>query len=216
MAPGTRPAGVARGARRGAVGLAAAARDLAVGPETRAVVLVEGSSDRIALEVLADRRGHDLAAEGVAIVPMGGVTSLVGFLDLFGPTGLDVRLAGMCDAGEEPAMRRALERARLGTGLDRAGMERLGFAVCVEDLEDELIRALGTNAVEAVIDRRGDLASFSRFVRQPAQRDRPRPAQLRRFMGTRSGRKSHYAALLTDALDLDAMPRPLDLVLAHV
>jgi hypothetical protein len=39
---------------------------------------------------------------------------------------------------------------------------------------------------------------------------------LRRFLGTRSGRKSHYARALVEALDLDHMPRPLDLVLAHV
>jgi hypothetical protein len=35
-------------------------------------------------------------------------------------------------------------------------------------------------------------------------------------MGTRSGRKSQYAALLVDALDLDRVPRPLEDVLAHV
>ena len=58
--------------------------------------------------------------------------------------------------------------------------------------------------------------SFRTFRKQPAQRTRPTDAQLRRFMGTRSGRKIHYAALLVDALDLDHVPRPLDLVLAHV
>jgi hypothetical protein len=35
-------------------------------------------------------------------------------------------------------------------------------------------------------------------------------------MGTRSGRKARYAALLVGALELDRMPRPLDGVLAHV
>jgi hypothetical protein len=187
-----------------------------VAADLRAVVLVEGTSDCVAVETLARRRGRDLDAEGISVVPIGGAQAIGRFVARFGPGGLGLRLAGLCDAPEEADFRRALERAGLGTDLSRAELERLGFYVCVRDLEDELIRALGTNAVEAVIDRRGDLASFSRFVRQPAQRDRPRPAQLRRFMGTRSGRKSHYAALLTDALDLDAMPRPLDLVLAHV
>jgi hypothetical protein len=41
-------------------------------------------------------------------------------------------------------------------------------------------------------------------------------AQLWRFIGTRSGRKINYARLLVDALDLTRVPRPLDLVLAHV
>ena len=37
-------------------------------------------------------------------------------------------------------------------------MERLGFYVCVEDLEDELIRAIGAAGVEALIDSQGDPA----------------------------------------------------------
>ncbi|WP_374208376.1 TOPRIM nucleotidyl transferase/hydrolase domain-containing protein, partial [Microbacterium sp. Bi128] len=35
-------------------------------------VLVEGESDRLAVEALACRRGHDLAALRVSVVPMGG------------------------------------------------------------------------------------------------------------------------------------------------
>src|ERR671926_89488 len=65
----------------------------------RAVVLVEGISDRVALEALAERRGRDLAAEGVSIVPMGGAQAIGRFLEHF--SGLDVALAGLCDAGEE-------------------------------------------------------------------------------------------------------------------
>jgi len=38
----------------------------------RAVVLVEGVSDQIAVETLAGRRGRDLAAEGIAVLPVGG------------------------------------------------------------------------------------------------------------------------------------------------
>ena len=67
-----------------------------------------------------------------------------------------------------------------------------------------------------MLARQGDLASFRRLQRQPAQRDRPVTAQLHRFLGTRSGRKWHYAALLTDALALDAVPRPLTRLLDAV
>src|SRR5262249_5961962 len=101
----------------------------------RAVVLVEGVSDQLALEALAVRQGRNLASEGVFIVPMGGATNLGHFLDLFGPRGSDLRLAGLCDAAEEGAFRRALERAGLGSNLSRTGMERLGFYVCFADLE---------------------------------------------------------------------------------
>ncbi len=184
--------------------------------DARAVVLVEGTSDRCALHALAVRRGRDLRAEGIAIVSMGGATTVGRFLERFGPHGLGVELAGLCDAGEEGYFRRGLQRAGIGANLDRDDMEVLGFFVCVADLEDELIRALGAAGVERVVEAEGDLASFRIFQKQPAQQGRSIEAQLRRFMGTRSGRKSHYASSLVDALDLDRVPRPLDGVLAHV
>lgn len=137
-------------------------------------------------------------------------------LAVFGPGGLDVRTAGLCDDGEEPGFRRGLEWAGLGGGLTRAGMERLGFFVCVADLEDELIRSLGVAGVEQVIEAQGDLPSWRRFQRQPAQRGRAPQQQLRRFMGTRSGRKNHYARLLTEALPPGRVPPPLAGLLAFL
>ncbi|HEU6446026.1 MAG TPA: TOPRIM nucleotidyl transferase/hydrolase domain-containing protein [Gaiellaceae bacterium] len=180
------------------------------------VVLVEGVSDRRAVETLARRRGRDLEAEGVAVVPIGGAQAIGRFLDDYGPRGLDVRLAGLCDVGEEDHFRRALERAGLGSDLGRAEMESLGFYVCVEDLEDELIRSLGAAAVEEVMDAKGDLESFRTFQKQPAWRERAVEQQLRRFLGTHSGRKIDSAAALVGALDLARVPRPLDRLLAHV
>jgi hypothetical protein len=182
--------------------------------DARAVVLVEGRSDQRTLEALAERRGRDLAAEGISIVPMGGAQAIGHFLELFGPQGLDLRLAGLCDAAEEGDFRRGLERAGLGSALTRAGMERLGFYVCVEDLEDELIRALGAAAVDQVIDAQGERGSFRTFQKQPAKRGQSYEEQLWRFMWNR---KIRYAPpLLVAALDLTRVPRPLDRVLAHV
>jgi hypothetical protein len=184
--------------------------------EAQTVVLVEGISDQVALEALAARRDRDLDEEGIAVVPIGGAKNIGSFLDLFGPRGHDVKLAGLCDVGEANDFRRALERAGLGIDLDRAGMERLGFYVCVEDLEDELIRSLGTAAVERVVEAQGELRSFRTLQKQPAQQGLTTEAQLRRFMGTRGGRKIQYGALLVGALDLSDVPRPLDRLLAHV
>jgi hypothetical protein len=182
----------------------------------RTVVLVEGISDQFALEALAERRGRDLGAENVSIVPMGGAMNIRSFLRRFGPQGLDARLAGLCDAGEEGDFRRALEFAGLGSKLDRAGMELVGFYVCVADLEDELIRALGADAVEQVVAARGELGSFRTLQKQAAHRGRASEQQLRRFLGSRGGRKRLYARLLVEALDLARTPRPLDRLLAHV
>jgi hypothetical protein len=183
---------------------------------TRAVVLVEGTSDRCALEALAERRGRDLAAEGVAIVSIGGAQAIGRFLTLYGPGGLDLELAGLCDAAEERDFRRGLERAGLGTDLSRAEMEQLGFYVCAADLEDELIRALGAASVEQVVDAHGDLGPFRTLQKQAAWQGRALEEQLRRFMGSGGRRKIRYARYLVEALDLEQVPRPLDAVLAHV
>jgi Overcoming lysogenization defect protein-like, TOPRIM domain len=186
-------------------------------PDPRTVVLVEGVSDRLALETLAARRGRKLDAEGIAVVPMGGAQAIGRFLELFGPRGAGLGLAGLCDAREERDFRRALERAGFGSALGRAEMERLGFFVCEADLEDELIRALGTPAVVRLIDEQGHLGSFRTLQKQPEWRGRPTEEQLRRFMGSGGSRKIRYASLLVGALDLDSqVPRPLDRLLAYV
>jgi hypothetical protein len=185
-----------------------------VNREPSAVVLVEGLSDQRALETLADRRGRDLDAEGISIVPIGGAQSITRFLDRFG--GSDIRLAGLCDVGEEDDFRRGLERAGLGSDLTRVEMERLGFYVCVVDLEDELIRALGADAVQDVVDAQGELRAFRTLQKQPAWKGRPTGEQLRRFMGSGGNRKIRYGRLLVEALDPAQVPRPLDQLLAHV
>ena len=182
----------------------------------RAVVLVEGVSDQRAVEALAVRRGRDLEAERISVVPIGGAQAIGRFLERFGPRGLGVTLAGLCDAGEERDYRRGLERAGLGSGLTRDDMERLGFYVCEADLEAELIRALGPEVVEAVVDAEGDLAAFRTLQKQPEWRGRAVEEQLRRFMGSGGSRKIRYARLLVDALDPARVPRPLDLVLTRV
>jgi hypothetical protein len=177
----------------------------------RTVVLVEGISDQRALEALARRHGRDLDAEGISIVPIGGAQAIGSYLELLRPQG--VRVAGLCDEAEERQFRRGLERGGFGSDLTRSDMEALGFYVCVADLEDELVRALGIAAAERVIEAQGELGSFRTFQKQPAKRDLTHEEQLWRFMWNR---KIRYATLLVDALDLARVPRPLDRVLAHV
>jgi hypothetical protein len=184
--------------------------------DVAAVVLVEGLSDRCAVEALAERRGRDLAAEGVVVVPIGGAQAIGRFLAKYGPQGLDVKLAGLCDAGEERDFRRGLERAGLGSDLTRADMEALGFYVCDADLEEELIRALGAEAVEEIVRANGDHGPLRTFRKQPEWRGRPAEQQLRRFMGSGGRRKIRYARFLVEALEPRQVPRPLDRVLAHV
>jgi hypothetical protein len=182
----------------------------------RALVLVEGASDRTALLTLAARTGRDLAAESVEVVDLAGATNVGRFLEELARSGRRPRLAGMYDAAEERYFRRGLERGGQGPVPDRARLEELGFFACEADLEDELIRALGAPAVEEVIEQQGELWSLRILQRQPFQRDRTVEQQLHRFLGTRSGRKSIYARELVEALDLGRVPRPLEAVLARL
>src|SRR5215469_2341340 len=173
----------------------ATARALAKVAAAEAVVLVEGVSDQIAVETLAVRRGRDLGAERVVVVPTGGAHAFARYMRQFGPVGAGMRLAGLCDAAEENIVRRGLASAGIGSPRTRADMEALGFCVCVEDLEDELIRAIGATGVETLVDSQGDLVSFRSLQRQPEWRSQPAGAQLRRFLGAGATRKLRYAQI---------------------
>jgi hypothetical protein len=120
---------------------------------------------------------------------------------------LGIRLAGLCDAGEERVVRRALERA---------GLDGSRFYVCVRDLEDELIRAAGPERVLEVLERHGDLGPFRTFGRQPAWRERPLGAQLRRFLSSSDSRKARYARHLVQAVEPERIPAPLRRLLDSV
>ena len=157
----------------------------------------------MAVEALARRRGRDLEAEGIAIVPMGGYGNLPRVLEEY----RDVRLAGLYDVGEERHFLRALGCR------DREELERAGFFACARDLEDELTRAVGPVGMERVLAEQGDLRAFRTYQKQPAHRAEALEEQLHGFMWNR---KRKYAELLVDALELDRMPRPLDRVLAYV
>jgi predicted ATP-dependent endonuclease of OLD family len=179
----------------------------------KAVILVEGTSDRLAIETLASRLDRDLAGEGISVIPIGGAQAIGKVLARYGPQGLDVRLAGLCDAAEESHFRRALERAGLGQDLTRRDMESLGFYVCEDDLEDELLRCLEPAVVEQIIEDAGETRRFETFRKQLEKRGLSREKQLHGFMWNR---KIRYAPLLVDALDLERVPRPLERLLAHV
>ncbi|MFJ5737671.1 TOPRIM nucleotidyl transferase/hydrolase domain-containing protein [Streptomyces microflavus] len=184
------------------------ARELAEQLPVRTAVLLEGPSDAAAVNALAESRSRDLAAEGVCVLPMGGAMSVARFAGLLGPSGLGVRLTGLCDERERGFYERGWERA--GAGAEQE------FFVCVADLEEELIRTLGVTRVEALVEAEGDLRALQVFLRQPAQQGRSPQQQLRRFLGTKKGRKIHYGRALVQALGPDRAPAPLDDLLASL
>jgi hypothetical protein len=159
----------------------------------RAVVLVEGDSDAVVVMLLARRNG---LAEVTEVVSMGGVTNVGRHVRRLALGERGVLVLGLCDAPE----RRFLERAE--PALD-------GIFVCDRDLEEELIRAVGPDQVLDVLDELDELGRFRTFQAQPEWRERPLPDQLRRFAGTRSGRKAVLAERLADRLTPGTTPRPL-------
>lgn len=182
----------------------------------RTVILVEGTSDKAAIEGLARRQGRDLAAEGISVIAMGGAQAIGRYLELYGPLGDNLEVAGLCDAGEVGEFRRGLERAGLGPVSTRQDMERLGFFVCDPDLEAELIRAVGPDAVERIAAAEGDLQAFRTLQKQPAWTGRSTAEQLRRWMGSGGRRKQRYPPLIIEALEPSAVPRPLERLLDHI
>lgn len=159
-------------------------------------MLVEGASDRIAVETLARRLGHDLAADGVAVEAIGGAQAVRRALARHE----GARVVGLVDAGEAAGFRRVLDEV----------------FVCDPDLEGELIRALGAARVLEVVEAHGDLGPFRTLTRQPEWRGRRVEEQLRRFMGSGGRRKIRYARHLVEALEPDAVPAPLRGLLAAV
>ncbi len=167
-------------------------------------MLVEGASDRAAVEALAARRGLPLEGSGVAVVAIGGAGGADGAVADAVAAGVPV--CGLYDAGEEGFFARAVVRHGLARSADRAALAALGFHACERDLEDELIRALGVEGTLAVVERLGDGDRFRVFSAQPEWRGRAAVDRLHRFLGTTSGRKERYGHALAVATPTEPPP----------
>lgn len=165
--------------------------------EPRVVVLVEGESDRAAVDTLAARTGLD--PTGFEVRALGGATNVGHALRAL----RGVRVGGLYDEAEERFFARALGRQR------GEPLEPQGFFKCVADLEDEFIRAIGVGGVIDLLRSERELDSFRVLQHQPAHRDAEIAGQLHRFLGTKSGRKARYGGLLAAAVPLDRVPRPI-------
>jgi len=167
------------------------------------VVLVEGASDAAVVRVLCAAR--DLDHGGIDVRDLGGVTNVGHHLRRLDAT---TRVLGLYDAPEQRFVLRGLRSAGHDVG-DVSDLADRGFWMCDRDLEDELIRALGTDTVVDVVAREGELGLLHTFQQQPAQRDRSLHEQLHRFCSTKSGRKVRLAGALAAELAPDAVPAPL-------
>lgn len=160
----------------------------------RRVLLVEGPSDVNALTSLAGVLAADLA--GVGMIDMGGITNL------------RRHLAELADDDTAGVLYDAGEAAHV-VGVIADSPHEVAAFECVQDLEDELIRALGVPRVVEIVQRAGDLAAWRTISNQPFHRDRPADQVMRRFFGAGSGRKKKYAGLLAASLVPSCIPEPM-------
>lgn len=174
----------------------------------RLVILVEGPSDVASLRALVAARGLDQTRHAFELLSMGGVTNARHHLARLAQETPESTVAGLYDAAEERFVARALQDQGLAIE-SREDLERHGFFVCDRDLEEEIIRALGPEAVEDVLSELRLIDRFRTFQRQPEWRGRPVSEQLRRFAGVASGRKTLLAGELTGRLTPANTPRPL-------
>jgi len=181
---------------------------VATATATRTLVLVEGESDAAAVRALACLAGIDPALHRVEIHPASGVTNFPRELARLVREHPGAAVCGLYDVADERHVRRALVEADFPDG-EQVSPAAFGFYACVADLEDELIRALGTDAVERVIDAQDELRSFRRFQAMPEHRHSPMTQQLHRFLGTRATRKIRCAQAMVEALDVARLPAPL-------
>jgi hypothetical protein len=181
----------------------------------RTLVLVEGNSDASAVRALAELLGCDLDLHHIQIWTADGVTNFSQLLVKFVHTHRGAEFCGMYDVADERHVRRALTHAAIPIAAHES-LESFGFFACAADLEDELIRALGAEAVERVLEAQGELISFRRFQAMPQHRSTPVHQQLHRFLGTRATRKIRSAQRLVEALGLARLPRPLTQLAARL
>lgn len=161
--------------------------------EPTLIVLLEGVSDVAAVRAIMHR--NDIGGDHVELRNLQGVTNVGRVLPEIRQLQPDADVLPVSDASDLPAY---------------------GFFVCEADLEDELIRALGTSRAVEAIQSAGLGGKLEALQIQPAWADRPLAEQLHRFCGVASGRKEQVAGVLAAELSRDELPEPLSMLLDRI
>lgn len=102
----------------------------------RSIAAVEGPSDRILVDRVAELLGVDLDQMGIALFDLGGADNFPFAYRLFGPAGFDLRITGLVDEDRRARWAKAV-------GVNAPDLETAGIAVCDPDLEGVYIDTLG-------------------------------------------------------------------------
>lgn len=116
------------------------------------VVTVEGLSDRIVLERVADLTDRNLDRLGVSVIETDGASEILPIAKLFGPTGFKLAVSRLIDVDAEQKVADAL-------GIAVADLRANSVFVSQRDLEDEYVRALGGANVYAALGSSGHFST---------------------------------------------------------
>ncbi|MBQ9055541.1 AAA family ATPase [Rhodococcus sp. (in: high G+C Gram-positive bacteria)] len=106
----------------------------------RAVIAVEGISDRIILERVCELTGRDLDRLGVSVIETDGCGDMGPVAKLFGTTGFDIPISLLIDDDAKSKTASAL-------GVPETDLEQHAVWISDPDLEAEYLSALGADAV---------------------------------------------------------------------
>lgn len=110
----------------------------------RHIILVEGPSDRILLERIAQLLGADLDRRGIAVFELESKDQFPFAHRLFGPPGFDLPLFGLLDADAKASWSEEI-------GCTPTELEPNGYFVSDPDLEGSYVSALGIDRVKEIL-----------------------------------------------------------------
>lgn len=169
----------------------------------RRLLFVEGPSDKMICETVADLIGLSLDRVGVAVIALGGGASFGPAYKVLGPTGFDVPIYGVTDEDKRDEWAKVL-----GTAPET--LEAQGILVCSPDLEAMYGKALGRDKLLKQLLKSPDFYEAAIVAASGAQSlDDVTEADLVAFCGKR--RKVQAAAAVTAGLTLTDAERMTEL-----
>lgn len=171
----------------------------------RHIIAVEGQSDRMILERVAELTGHHLERDGVEILEAGGCNEIPHVIDIFGPDGFNIQVSALIDEDAEEHVAKMLDVAV-------ENLNSKSVYVSRSDLEDEYVAAIGTGELwkkfcESSLFTQGRLNNCNTVNGSSA----PNRSQLADFCRNKKN-KIDCAVVACDSLDTYAAQRVSSIV----
>jgi putative ATP-dependent endonuclease of OLD family len=167
------------------------------------VIAVEGPSDRIIVNRIADVLGIDLDKHDIVVVETDGCGNMRVVESIFGRGGFDIPLFELVDDDNREDI-----AERIGAdSSDLADLAAHHVFVSLKDLEDEYVRAIGAKELWGKIKA---MKTFSRASIKQCRRGPdgfPTEADLAAFIRERTSRKIPSALVAASLIDAENAPK---------